>query len=176
MRPSRGQSAERPWPPFQAVRLFASKLIEAKSPAERRAAGDGLVEAIRTGELRGMGGAGVPAFRKWQDVRDARGEEKYIVCNADESEPATFKDRELLLRMPDLVIEGMVLAALLVRASRGYIYIRHEYYQQIDVVERGDRAGSRRTSSGRTYSTPDDRSSSMYSKAQADMSAASKAH
>ena len=58
-----------------------------------------------------MGGAGTPAAQKWRDVLEARGDEKYIVCNADESEPATFKDRELLLRTPDLVIEGMVLAA-----------------------------------------------------------------
>ena len=64
-----------------------------------------------------MGGAGTPAAQKWRDVLEARGDEKYVVCNADESEPATFKDRELLLRTPDLIIEGMALAALLVRGE-----------------------------------------------------------
>ncbi len=128
------QAAERSLPLYQAAQSFATRLNQARSPDERRAAGDGLVEALKSAELRGMGGAGVPAFRKWQDVRDARADDKYIVCNADESEPATFKDREILLRVPDLVIEGMVLGALLVRASRGYIYVRHEYYHQIDVL------------------------------------------
>ena len=77
----------------------------------------GLIAELEQANLRGMGGAGTPAAQKWRDVLEARGDEKYIVCNADESEPATFKDRELLLRTPDLIIEGMVLAALLVRAS-----------------------------------------------------------
>jgi NADH:ubiquinone oxidoreductase subunit F (NADH-binding)/NADH:ubiquinone oxidoreductase subunit E len=128
------QGAGRSIPLYQAVRGFASTLCLARSPDERRAAGDRLIEAIKTAELRGMGGAGVPAFRKWQDVRDARGDTKYVVCNADESEPATFKDREILQRTPDLVIEGMVLAALLVGAERGFIYVRHEYHDQIDIV------------------------------------------
>jgi NADH:ubiquinone oxidoreductase subunit F (NADH-binding)/NADH:ubiquinone oxidoreductase subunit E len=121
-------------PFYKAARSLAEALRQASSRDERRAAGDRLMEALKAAELRGMGGAGVPAFRKWQDVRDARGDEKYIVCNADESEPATFKDREILLRTPDLVIEGMVLAALLVGAKRGYIYIRHEYHDQKGAV------------------------------------------
>ena len=93
-----------------------------------------MISELEQANLRGMGGAGTPAAQKWRDVLEARGDEKYIVCNADESEPATFKDRELLLRTPDLVIEGMVLAALLLRAKHGYIYIRHEYHDQIDAV------------------------------------------
>jgi len=128
------QGAQRSISPYQAARSLATILNQAKSPHERRAAGDHVVDALKTAELRGMGGAGVPAFRKWQDVRDAPGDTKYVVCNADESEPATFKDREILLRTPNLVIEGMVLAALLVRAERGYIYVRHEYYHQIDIL------------------------------------------
>jgi NADH:ubiquinone oxidoreductase subunit F (NADH-binding)/NADH:ubiquinone oxidoreductase subunit E len=122
------------WPPYRAARSFAGRLNAATSPDERKAAANELIDALRIAELRGMGGAGVPAFQKWKDVRDAKGEPKYIVCNADESEPATFKDRELLLRVPDLIIEGMVLAALLTGASQGYIYIRHEYYQQVDIL------------------------------------------
>jgi NADH:ubiquinone oxidoreductase subunit F (NADH-binding) len=81
-----------------------------------------------------MGGGGAEAHKKWNDTLEARGAVKFVVCNADESEPATFKDRELLLRTPDLVIEGMVVAALLVGGQRGYIYVRHEYHDQIHVL------------------------------------------
>ena len=84
--------------------------------------------------LLGMGGAGVPAYRKWLDVWQADGDEKYVVCNGDESEPGTFKDREILLRMPHLVVEGVILAGLMTNATAGYIYIRHEYGEQIAAV------------------------------------------
>ena len=92
-----------------------------------------LVETLKTSDLRGMGGAGRPAFSKWAEVREEskRAVATYIICNGDESEPSTFKDRELLLRAPHLVIEGMVLGALLVGARRGYVYIRHEYPDQV---------------------------------------------
>ena len=73
-----------------------------------------LLKELEVSGLRGMGGAGFPTFRKWMAVRGAPGQPKYVVCNADESEPGTFKDRELLRRAPWLVIEGMVLAALVV--------------------------------------------------------------
>src|SRR5262249_11655100 len=63
-----------------------------------------------------------------------QGNEKFIVCNGDESEPATFKDREILLRMPHLVVEGMILAALVVGAQIGFVYIRHEYEECIESV------------------------------------------
>jgi len=94
--------------------------------------GDRLIEELKVGDLRGMGGAGVWAHQKWNDVRQARGDRKFIVVNGDESEPGTFKDRELLLRTPHLVIEGVLLAGWLTGAERGYIYIRHEYEEQIE--------------------------------------------
>jgi len=102
------------------------------------AAGDGarVIEELKTADLRGMGGAGVPAHQKWHDVWKARGDAKYVVCNADESEPGTFKDRELLLRHPHLVLEGVILAGLLTGATRGWIYIRHEYAEPIAIMER----------------------------------------
>jgi NADH:ubiquinone oxidoreductase subunit F (NADH-binding)/NADH:ubiquinone oxidoreductase subunit E len=137
---TQGVASSDPGPPagsqfYEAARLFANQLKKVGSSDARQSAGDNLiVEALKTAELRGMGGAGVLAAIKWGDVRRARGEEKFIVCNADESEPATFKDREILLRTPELVIEGMVLAALLVRAQKGYIYVRHEYHDQIRVL------------------------------------------
>jgi NADH:ubiquinone oxidoreductase subunit F (NADH-binding)/NADH:ubiquinone oxidoreductase subunit E len=93
-----------------------------------------LLKELEISGLRGMGGAGFPTFRKWTAVRGAPGQPKYVVCNADESEPGTFKDRELLRRAPWLVIEGMVLAALVVGAEKGWIYIRHEYPDGIDAV------------------------------------------
>ena len=81
-----------------------------------------------------MGGAGGQAFKKWCEVREAVGERKYVVCNADESEPGTFKDRELLLRTPYLVVEGVLLAGIVLGATQGYIYIRHEYEECIAAV------------------------------------------
>lgn len=93
-----------------------------------------VLDALKAAGLRGMGGAGTPAWEKWKDVWRAKGNEKYIVCNADESEPSTFKDRELLLRTPHLVLEGVILAGLMTQATQGYIYIRHEYQEQIAVM------------------------------------------
>jgi NADH:ubiquinone oxidoreductase subunit F (NADH-binding) len=94
-------------------------------------------------DLRGMGGAGIPATQKWRDVRDAvrtarrrrTDDRAYIIVNGDESEPGTFKDRELLLRCPHLIVEAVVLAGLVTEASAGFIYIRHEYSEQIQACE-----------------------------------------
>ncbi len=80
--------------------------------------------------LLGMGGAGGRAYKKWNDVYQAVGTQKFVVCNADESEPGTFKDREIMLRAPHLVLEGMIVAGLVVGASRGWVYLRHEYPEQ----------------------------------------------
>ena len=93
-----------------------------------------LLWELKTSNLLGMGGAGMPAYQKWLDVWREPGPEKYIVCNGDESEPGTFKDREILLRMPHLVIEGMILAGLMTGAKAGYIYVRHEYFEQIHAL------------------------------------------
>jgi NADH:ubiquinone oxidoreductase subunit F (NADH-binding)/NADH:ubiquinone oxidoreductase subunit E len=95
-------------------------------------------------DLRGLGGAGIPATQKWRDVREAvrtarkrkADDRAFIVVNGDESEPATFKDRELLLRTPHLIIEGVILAGLITEATEGFIYIRHEYPEQIAACER----------------------------------------
>ena len=93
-----------------------------------------VIEALKASGLRGMGGAGFPAGVKWELVQQAPGEEKYVICNADESEPGTFKDRVILQMLPDLVLEGMALAALTVGARKAIIYIRHEYARQRDVL------------------------------------------
>jgi len=90
----------------------------------------GAFETLKASGLRGLGGAGFPTESKWQLVRQAVGPEKFIVCNADESEPGTFKDRFILTHLPHLVIEGMILAGLLTGAQKGILYIRHEYGDQ----------------------------------------------
>jgi formate dehydrogenase beta subunit len=110
-------------PRYDAVRRFV----------EKRDA-NGVINALKVADLRGMGGAGFRTHLKWSAVRGAPGSPKYIVCNADECEPGTFKDRELLRRTPWLILEGMILAGLVTGATRGYVYCRHEYEQEIEVV------------------------------------------
>lgn len=96
---------------------------------------DKVIQALKTAGLMGMGGAGVPASDKWNEARNASGEAKYVVCNADESEPGTFKDRDLMLAAPHLILEGMIIAGLVSGAKQGFIYIRHEYSEQIAKLE-----------------------------------------
>jgi NADH:ubiquinone oxidoreductase subunit F (NADH-binding)/NADH:ubiquinone oxidoreductase subunit E len=86
-----------------------------------------VLDAVDRSGLRGCGGAGFPTGRKWRSVAQAPGQEKYVVCNADESEPATFKDRVLMQGDPHLLLEGMALAGHAVGAREGIIYIRGEY-------------------------------------------------
>jgi len=97
---------------------------------------DRIILALKNAGLIGMGGAGAPTFGKWDEARKATGEAKYVVCNADESEPGTFKDRDLLLAAPHLIIEGMIIAGLVSGANQGFIYIRHEYWEQIERLEK----------------------------------------
>jgi formate dehydrogenase iron-sulfur subunit len=86
-----------------------------------------LVEEITKSGLRGRGGAAFPAGIKWKTVMNARAEQKYIVCNADEGDSGTFSDRMILEGDPFVLIEGMVIAGLAVGATEGYIYLRSEY-------------------------------------------------
>jgi NADH:ubiquinone oxidoreductase subunit F (NADH-binding)/NADH:ubiquinone oxidoreductase subunit E len=85
---------------------------------------------IKSANLRGMGGAGKPFLRKFDQVMTAIAPEKYVVVNADESEPGTIKDRELMLRFPHLLIESLAIVGISVGAQKGYIYLRHEYEEQ----------------------------------------------
>ena len=86
-----------------------------------------LLDEMKRSNLRGRGGAGFITATKWQLCRDAKGSEHYLVCNADEGEPGTFKDRVLLSRHPDMVFEGMTIGALAIGARRGMLYLRGEY-------------------------------------------------
>jgi NADH:ubiquinone oxidoreductase subunit F (NADH-binding)/NADH:ubiquinone oxidoreductase subunit E len=124
-------------PRYEAVRFLAVDADNGPSPNQRR---DQVIEALKVSGLRGMGGAGFPTHIKWDSVRKQPGPEKYVVCNADESEPGTFKDRELLRRTPHLLVEGMILAGLVSGASHGWIYVRHEYEEEIAVVEEAIKA------------------------------------
>ncbi|HEB89057.1 MAG TPA: nitroreductase family protein [Deltaproteobacteria bacterium] len=88
---------------------------------------DAPIRTLEVAGLRGMGGAGFPTGRKWSLVADQAGDPKHVVCNADESEPGTFKDRELIHDLPHLLLEGMAIAAFCIGARRGTVFIRHEY-------------------------------------------------
>jgi formate dehydrogenase beta subunit len=93
-----------------------------------------IITALKDSGLRGMGGAGFPAGRKWDLVAAQRATPKYVICNADESEPGTFKDRQILATEPYLVLEGMLLGMLAVGAEEGWVFIRHEYGPEEQVI------------------------------------------
>lgn len=96
------------------------KVLTAMTPVD-------VIEEVKKSGLQGRGGAGFPAGLKWGFVNKAQGERKYVICNADESEPGTFKDRVILEGDPHAIIEAMTIAAYAVGAAEGYIYIRGEY-------------------------------------------------
>jgi NADH:ubiquinone oxidoreductase subunit F (NADH-binding)/NADH:ubiquinone oxidoreductase subunit E len=95
---------------------------------------DTLLVLLKQAELRGMGGAGFPTSLKWDLARKQPDPEKYIVCNADESEPGTIKDRFIMTHLPHLLLEGMILAGLVTGAKQGILYIRHEYHLQEEIL------------------------------------------
>lgn len=86
-----------------------------------------IIKIIRDSGLKGRGGAGFPTALKWQAVAETKASEKYVVCNADEGEPGTFKDRVILTDYADLVFEGMALAGYAIGAQNGVLYLRGEY-------------------------------------------------
>jgi NADH:ubiquinone oxidoreductase subunit F (NADH-binding)/NADH:ubiquinone oxidoreductase subunit E len=106
---------------------------------------DRVLALLKEAELRGMGGAGFSTSMKWDLVRKQPVAEKYVVCNADESEPGTIKDRFIMTHLPYLLVEGMILAGLVTGAKQGILYIRHEYRLQEEIlgeeIRRAYRAG-----------------------------------
>jgi NADH:ubiquinone oxidoreductase subunit F (NADH-binding) len=88
---------------------------------------ESVVGALQESGLRGMGGAGFPTGKKWELVAAQDATVKYGICNADESEPGTFKDREILATQPHLVLEGLLVGMVCVGATQGWVFIRHEY-------------------------------------------------
>ena len=106
---------------FSAVsRGEALKKALAMTPAE-------VIRAVKTSRLRGRGGAGFPTGMKWEFTRGAAGDTRCVICNADEGEPGTFKDRVILTERPDRVFAGMTIAGYAIGASEGILYLRAEY-------------------------------------------------
>ena len=97
-----------------------AKALYTMSPEE-------VIEVIKKSGLRGRGGAGFPTGRKWESCRNADGEPKYVICNADEGGPGAYMNRSTLEGNPHVVLEGMVIGAYAIGSHEGYIYIRHEY-------------------------------------------------
>src|SRR5579864_6990725 len=95
-----------------------------------------IVNEVKASALRGRGGAGFPTGLKWSFVPRTSPKPKYIIVNADESEPGTCKDRVLMEEDPHQLLEGILIAGLAVDSHKGYIYIRGEYRYLIDVVDR----------------------------------------
>src|SRR6266550_6283517 len=96
---------------------------------------DQVIDEMKKSNLRGRGGAGFPTGMKWSFVPKESAKPKYILCNADESEPGTCKDRPLMEMMPHQLIEGIVIAGRAVSSHQGYIYIRGEYRYVLDIMD-----------------------------------------
>jgi formate dehydrogenase iron-sulfur subunit len=147
---SLGDIAEHPWLKRQTRLIFARcGIIDPASLDDYRNAGGlaGLKRALEIGPatildeitksgLRGRGGAGFPAGIKWKGAAEAKGDRKYLVCNADEGDSGTYADRMLMEGDPFLLIEGMTIAAIASGATYGYVYIRSEYPHAIAAFQR----------------------------------------
>lgn len=96
---------------------------------------DDIINEVKKSNLRGRGGAGFPTGMKWGFIPKQSQKPKYLVCNADESEPGTFKDRDIMRYTPHLLIEGMLIGSYAIGAHAGYIYIRGEYYREAKLLQ-----------------------------------------
>jgi len=96
---------------------------------------DEVTDQVKKSGLRGRGGAGFPTGMKWSFLAKPEGVPRYLVCNADESEPGTFKDRYLMEHIPHLLIEGLIVSSYALGSNRTYIYIRGEYAWIVDILE-----------------------------------------
>jgi formate dehydrogenase beta subunit len=97
-------------------------------------AGEKIVSELNESGLRGMGGAGFPTGKKWDLVAKQEARPKYAICNADESEPGTFKDRQIMAEQPHLVLEGMLIGMAVTGTDKGWVFIRHEYGPEEEVI------------------------------------------
>lgn len=110
---------------YESVR----KALKSMSPDE-------VVEEVKKSGLRGRGGAGFPTGMKWSFLAKPEGVPRYLLCNADESEPGTFKDRYIMEKIPHLLIEGMIISSFALGANTSFIYIRGEYRWVLDILEK----------------------------------------
>ena len=115
-------------PGAERYRLLRRALAGELSP-------ESIVATLKDSGLRGMGGAGFPTGQKWEIVASQEPQPKYTICNADESEPGTFKDRQILAEQPHLVLEGMLLGMLVTGSEEGWVFIRHEYGPEEEVLQ-----------------------------------------
>jgi len=113
------------------------KVLTAMSPAE-------VIEEIKVSGLRGRGGAGFPTHIKITATRQAKGEKRYVVCNADEGDPGAFMDRSVLEGSPHALLEGMIIAAYAIGAEHGYIYVRAEYPMAVSRLKRAIKQAARK--------------------------------
>jgi formate dehydrogenase beta subunit len=123
-------SRTEPWPndPYPAGSSVADRYRSLRALLAGELDPDEVIATLKDSNLRGMGGAGFPTGQKWALVRAADpGSVKYVICNADESEPGTFKDRQILADQAHLVLEGLLLGMAVVGAEKGWVFIRHEY-------------------------------------------------
>ncbi|MBL8992337.1 MAG: NADH-quinone oxidoreductase subunit F, partial [Spirochaetia bacterium] len=97
---------------------------------------DAVTEEVKKSGLRGRGGAGFPAGMKWSFLDRKSDKPRYLVCNADESEPGTFKDRYLMEKIPHMLVEGMIVSSFALGTKTSYIYIRGEYMYIYHILER----------------------------------------
>jgi [NiFe] hydrogenase diaphorase moiety large subunit len=97
---------------------------------------EGTLAEIEQAGLRGCGGAGFPTGKKWKFCREAPADERYVICNADEGEPGTFKDRVLMQSYADLMFEGMTLCGYVIGAKKGFLYLRGEYRYLLESLEK----------------------------------------
>lgn len=115
---------------------LANDGYKALDRALREMTPEAVIEEVKLSNLRGRGGAGFPTGMKWSFVPKQSAKPKYIVCNADESEPGTCKDRMLIEKDPHQLIEGLVIAGYAIGSHQGYIYVRGEYRYLIEILDR----------------------------------------
>src|SRR5262249_43535264 len=154
----RSYAGGRPWPndPYAST---AERYAVLRAVLAGGVQAGQVVAGLEGPGRRGMGGAGFPAGRKWDLVAAQEAAPKYVICNADESEPGTFKDRQILAEQPHLVLEGMLLGMLAVGAEEGWVFIRHEYgpeeaviRREIEALRAAGLAGANAGSTGRRLS------------------------
>jgi NADH:ubiquinone oxidoreductase subunit F (NADH-binding)/NADH:ubiquinone oxidoreductase subunit E len=131
------KTRDEPWAndPYPAGSGVGERYETLRALLAGRLSPDEIIATLKESGLRGMGGAGFPAGQKWEVVRSTEpGSVKYAICNADESEPGTFKDRQILATQPHLVLEGLLIGMAVVGAEEGWVFIRHEYRPEEQVV------------------------------------------
>lgn len=122
-------------PEFQTLEGFKAKGGYATLPKALKMEPAAIIEEVKASGLRGRGGAGFPTGMKWSFL-PKNSDPRYLLCNADEGEPGTYKDRMIMLRAPHQLIEGMIIAGFAVNSNKGYIYVRGEYTEPIESLKK----------------------------------------